>query len=72
MPEVFFWHTTEKQEIRAEQEDLQKLLQEVHNSFYLVNVVDNDFINGDLMAIFDEVIEEIAALDSASTALKRS
>ncbi len=32
------------------------LLQEIHDSFYLVTVVDNDFINGDIFAIFDKIM----------------
>ena len=35
-----------------------KLLDKIGSEFYLVNVVDNDFVNGDLKAIFEKFFEE--------------
>jgi len=32
------------------------LLQEVHDAYYLVNVVDNDFVKGDIWAFFDKLL----------------
>lgn len=37
-------------------------LQRCHDTFYLVNVVDNDFINGDLDKVFQDFIQEHKAL----------
>lgn len=34
-----------------------KLLQEVVDSFWLVNVVDNNYVNGDIFALFEELIK---------------
>jgi len=33
----------------------------VHDTFYLVNVVDNDFIKGDMFAIFERLLGSPAA-----------
>lgn len=33
-------------------------LQTVHDSYYLLNVVENDFINGNLPAVINKFIEE--------------
>lgn len=35
-----------------------KFLEKCFNSFYLVNVVDNDYINGDLNKVFLDFIEQ--------------
>jgi methylenetetrahydrofolate reductase (NADPH) len=35
-----------------------RLIQEIHDTFFLVNVVDNDFVSGNLWAVFDEVVRE--------------
>lgn len=32
-----------------------KILEEVQNSYYLVSVVDNDYIHGDLFSVFEEL-----------------
>lgn len=34
-----------------------KTIEEVADTFYLVNIVDNDFIKSDIFAIFQEIIE---------------
>ena len=35
------------------------LLQEVHDTFFLVNVVDNDFIAGDIWGVFLSIIDDL-------------
>ena len=30
-----------------------KLIKEIHDSYYLVNIVDNDYVNGNIFEIFD-------------------
>jgi methylenetetrahydrofolate reductase (NADPH) len=39
-----------------------EFLRRCHDTLYLVNVVDNDYINGDLDKVFDEFIKENKAL----------
>ena len=39
-----------------------KFLEECYNTFYLINIVDNDFINGDLDKILEEFIKANAEL----------
>lgn len=38
-----------------EEDASRKVLQEVHDSYYLVSVVDNDYIHGDLFAVFSDL-----------------
>ena len=33
------------------------LIDEIQSTYYLVNIVDNDFVNGDVFAIFRDVID---------------
>eukprot|EP00462_Mataza_sp_D1_P013659 CAMPEP_0175152618 /NCGR_PEP_ID=MMETSP0087-20121206/19218_1 /TAXON_ID=136419 /ORGANISM="Unknown Unknown, Strain D1" /LENGTH=553 /DNA_ID=CAMNT_0016439079 /DNA_START=223 /DNA_END=1884 /DNA_ORIENTATION=+ len=33
-----------------------RLIQEIHDSFYLVNMVDNDYINGDIFGFFNQLM----------------
>jgi len=33
------------------------LIQDIHDTFYLVNLVDNDYINGDIFGFFDRVMQ---------------
>jgi len=33
-----------------------KLIQNIHDTYYLVNVVDNDYVSGDIWAFFDAVL----------------
>jgi methylenetetrahydrofolate reductase (NADPH) len=35
-----------------------KFLENIHNTFFLMNVVDNDFINGDLDKLFSDFIDQ--------------
>jgi methylenetetrahydrofolate reductase (NADPH) len=37
-----------------------RLLESIHDTYYLVNVVDNDYINGDIWSIFEQVIAAIS------------
>jgi methylenetetrahydrofolate reductase (NADPH) len=33
-----------------------KLIQEIHDSYYLVNVVDNDYVGGDIFTVFQKIM----------------
>ena len=45
-----------------------ELLQSVHDTFFLVNVVDNDFENGDLLGLLAPIAEQLAGeLATAAT-----
>lgn len=46
-------------EIYPPDSESRRLLQRVHDTFYLVNVVDNDFQQGDLFAVFSELLSEL-------------
>jgi methylenetetrahydrofolate reductase (NADPH) len=35
------------------------LIHDLHDQYYLVNIVDHNFVDGDIFKIFDEVIEEM-------------
>jgi methylenetetrahydrofolate reductase (NADPH) len=37
-------------------------LQSIHDNYFLVTIVDNDFINGDIFDVFDDVIDHISRL----------
>ena len=43
------------------------LIYNIHDTFFLVNVVDNNFIDGDIFSIFSDIIDYVAgtAADSA-------
>lgn len=38
--------------------DSYKFIEKVKNNFYLMNVVDNDFVNGNLYNIFNDFIDK--------------
>jgi len=38
-----------------------KIISDIRQTYYLVNIVDNDFINGDIFRIFNDVIERTGA-----------
>lgn len=38
----------------------------IHDTYFLVNVVDNDFINGNIFSVFEQVQEEMRRVDVAS------
>jgi len=40
-----------------------KVILDVKNSYFLVNVIDNDFINGDIFAVFNEIIGTSASAE---------
>ena len=44
--------------IYGQDSDSYKFLDKVYNNFYLVNVVDNDFIQGDLTQVFLDFIDQ--------------
>ncbi len=41
-----------------------ELIYNIHDTFFLVNAVDNNFINGDIFEIFRRVIKENSATES--------
>eukprot|EP00127_Corallochytrium_limacisporum_P007433 Clim_evm36s251 gene=Clim_evmTU36s251 len=43
-----------------------KMIDRIRDSWYLVNVVDNDYINGNLFAVFDRLFEESSTRAPAS------
>ncbi len=49
-----------------------ELLEHVQDTFYLVNVVDNDFVNGDIWTLLDEIISAIQTPTRTSHDLKPS
>lgn len=44
--------------IYDENSKAKQLIDEICNTYYLVNVVDNDFVKGDIFAIFDQVMQQ--------------
>jgi len=56
--EAFALWQTHWQRTYPKDSESYKLLQLIHDTYYLVNVVENDYIKGDLFARFDEIIEE--------------
>jgi len=36
-----------------------QLIQDIHDTYYLVNIVDNNFISGDIFAIFNKILQKI-------------
>jgi len=43
-----------------------KVIMDIKNNYYLVNVIDNDFINGNIFAIFDDVIGYVEPAPAAA------
>jgi len=43
-------------DIYDENSDSRDLLQGIQNEYYLVNVVDNDYVNGDIFAVFEKLL----------------
>lgn len=43
--------------IYEKESETRSLIDTIHDTFYLVNIVDNDYINGDIYKIFEEVME---------------
>jgi methylenetetrahydrofolate reductase (NADPH) len=45
-----------------------KLIQNIRDTFFIVNVVDNDYVKGDIFAVFDRVIDIMEAEAGAAAA----
>jgi len=56
--EAFALWSSEWSDIYSHDSPSYRLLEEIASSFYLVNIVDNNFISGEIFHIFQEVIEE--------------
>jgi hypothetical protein len=41
----------------------QQILQHIHDHFLLVNVVDNDYVAGDIFRLFDDVVPKLSIQD---------
>lgn len=54
-----------------DESESKKLLQMIHDTYFLVNVVDNNFIDGNIWKMFDQLIEEMHRKGSRAT-LSRS
>eukprot|EP01006_Ploeotia_vitrea_P033942 TRINITY_DN65671_c11_g10_i1.p1 TRINITY_DN65671_c11_g10~~TRINITY_DN65671_c11_g10_i1.p1 ORF type:complete len:650 (-),score=362.60 TRINITY_DN65671_c11_g10_i1:68-1969(-) len=54
--EAFALWENQWQSIYDAQSASHKFLQEVHDTFFLVNMVDNNFVNGNIFAVFDAVV----------------
>lgn len=55
--EAFALWSSEWSDLYPRDHDSYKTIEEIANTFYLVNIVDNDFISGDIFRIFNEIIE---------------
>lgn len=55
--EAFALWRTMWQTIYEKNSEAWSLLQQVHDSYYLVNVVDNDYVNGDIFAVFQKIMD---------------
>lgn len=55
--EAFALWRSQWQPLYAEGSESWELIQEIHDSYYLVNMVDNDFVQGDLNAFFEKVMQ---------------
>jgi methylenetetrahydrofolate reductase (NADPH) len=47
--------------IYSEESEAYEILYDIHDSVFLVNVVDNDYINGDIFQVFDRALEIMEA-----------
>jgi len=54
--EAFVLWNTQWADLYAAVTDSHKIIEDISDSFYLVNIVDNDFLNGDIFAIFNQII----------------
>jgi len=48
--------------IYEDNSESKKLIQHVHDEYFLVNIVDNDFINGNIFDLFFRAITELEAV----------
>ena len=53
------WATLYNEESRSSE-----LIHEIHNTYYLVNVVDHNFIDGDIFEIFDVISSKFSETSS--------
>eukprot|EP00761_Pharyngomonas_kirbyi_P012704 gb/GECH01012731.1/.p1 GENE.gb/GECH01012731.1/~~gb/GECH01012731.1/.p1 ORF type:complete len:588 (+),score=147.24 gb/GECH01012731.1/:1-1764(+) len=54
--EAFALWKTQWASIYEEGSKSREIIESIHNNWWLVNIVDNDFVNGDIFAIFDKII----------------
>jgi len=54
--EAFALWESQWQNIYTEDTPSWKLIQTIRDTYYLVNVVDNDYVSGDIFAFFDAVL----------------
>lgn len=47
-------------QIYEEGSPAKEILKEIHDDFYLVNVIDNDFVGGDITELFREILTRIS------------
>lgn len=52
--------------IYPEGSEARRLIREIHDTFFLVNVVDNDFVSGDLWAVLEKAVEDRSLRDDRS------
>jgi len=57
--EAFALWQTHWQSTYPKDSESNKLLQYIHDTYYLVNVVENDYVERDIFSIFAEVVEEV-------------
>ena len=43
----------------AEESPSYETLEEIHDTYYLINVVDNDFVSGDIFSLFRQVVDAV-------------
>jgi len=55
--EAFALWSSEWSDLYAKDSVSYKLIEDIANTFYLVNIVDNDFTNENIFAIFEDIIE---------------
>jgi methylenetetrahydrofolate reductase (NADPH) len=46
--------------IYDDESEAKRVLYDIHNAYFLVSIVDNDFVNGDIWSIFDEATARIS------------
>jgi hypothetical protein len=44
-----------------------KIINEIHDTYYLVNIVDNNYVSGDIYAVFDHVLAQIEVRKAKET-----
>eukprot|EP01127_Copromyxa_protea_P013506 TRINITY_DN3654_c0_g1_i1.p1 TRINITY_DN3654_c0_g1~~TRINITY_DN3654_c0_g1_i1.p1 ORF type:complete len:658 (+),score=185.05 TRINITY_DN3654_c0_g1_i1:107-2080(+) len=69
--EAFALWSTEWSDIYPKDSESYAAVENIANTFYLVNIVDNNFINGDIFAIFNEIIESEALIFAEAEETKK-